>query len=364
MFAADRKGSILEFLPEQLKSFRFENGKYYVSMEVNVEGKMQRLFLEFLIHGKLDMFYYRDANSDEHYYASGEDGRLIELRNDEKDVYVEGVHYRMESRQYAGVLKVLVKDSPETVKEVDDTQLSHKSLIGVARDYHNSVCMDEKCIIYEKNIPKVSLFLGPEIGVNLNTVSNLRNSFPTYMYYFSVGNWQWSCDPSIGVFVNLVVPLLNERSSVEYKLSANRMTTRLNSYTREDTYDMMVSDDILCTQYSIENAILYKYVFLPSRISPFIDFGGFINYCFSTDYSRHHVMYGANGNIFDERYDTVSPFNKTQYGLVIGGGVNVKASRKFELCLNIRYYAGFGLYTNLLTNTVAISIGMPFRIFN
>ena len=116
----------------------------------------EKLFLEYLIHGKVDIYYYRDE-SGEHYFAQKGDDRLVPLTNDEKSHYANGIEYLQESNQYIGMLKYLFQESPEVSRETESVTLDHKSLIKISKKYHNAVCTDEQCIIYEKKIPKADV---------------------------------------------------------------------------------------------------------------------------------------------------------------------------------------------------------------
>lgn len=46
--------------PDEINSFRFFDSKYYVSKTLIVDDKTEQLFLEYLINGIVDMYYYRD----------------------------------------------------------------------------------------------------------------------------------------------------------------------------------------------------------------------------------------------------------------------------------------------------------------
>ena len=45
----------------------------------------------------------------------------------------------------------------------------HNTLINLAKDYHNTVCKDESCIIYQKKVPSVRVNLELVLGmINYN----------------------------------------------------------------------------------------------------------------------------------------------------------------------------------------------------
>ena len=57
LFRKKEDGEILEFSPEQIKSYRFLNGKYYVSKSIQNKDKIESKFLEYLIDGIVDIYY-------------------------------------------------------------------------------------------------------------------------------------------------------------------------------------------------------------------------------------------------------------------------------------------------------------------
>ena len=352
-----------EYSPESLRGFRFTNGKYYISKHLIENDKDELLFLEYLIHGKVDIFYYRDENSDEFYFIDKGDGRLLPLTIEEKDVSIEGVNYRQETKKYVGVLKYVMQDSPLVSQEAETTDLNHMSLIKIAKDYHYSVCNDQQCIIYEKELPRIRFFLGPVIGLNLNLITrSSSNSFPSYYYYFAYGSFKTTLDPAIGASFRLNLPLLNEKLSVNDELTLNRLTTRISSEYYDEAIGITSYDNINCIQYCINNSFLISYEITKGKVRPVFSIGGFFNYSFQCSYIRDHQDVLYTGVVFSPYQDNDSPFKKLIYGPAIGFGVNARLSSTLEIATQLRYSAALGLYPNLLTNIFSLTVSMPFRL--
>lgn len=152
------EGSTIEYSPYQLSAFRFTDSKYFISHEV--EGKM--VFLEFLISGRLNVFYVRDEEG-EHYFVEKDGTGFSELPYEERIIYEGNRFYETTSRNHQGILRYYMKDAPsmgERINEFGEPQ--HKNLISLAKDYHNLVCTDESCIIYEKKLPAMKFV--PELS--------------------------------------------------------------------------------------------------------------------------------------------------------------------------------------------------------
>jgi hypothetical protein len=71
---------------------------------------------------------------------------------------------------------------------------NHDNLISLAKDYHNAVCTDDKCIIYAKKLP--SFKVGLEVAVGQMFVND---------YIFGKYNF-----PMAGILAHIWMPLVNE----------------------------------------------------------------------------------------------------------------------------------------------------------
>ena len=183
-FKQANSDSIINYYPYEIKKFRFEHSKCYVSRIVE-SGR--HIFLEYLVKGKLNVYYYRNHKSD--YYLIDKEGFPLKVIP-----YYKGIKYKedgtpilYESTAHIGLLKLYTQGSPdfklnpEKIRSID-----HYNLINFAKDYHNSVCKDEDCIIYARETPfiKASFELTYErshFRQDLGDLSN-PNSFGTYIY--------------------------------------------------------------------------------------------------------------------------------------------------------------------------------------
>lgn len=188
-----RNDSITQiYTPNDISAFRFTDSKYFVCKEVN----NQMVFLEYLIKGKVEIYYMRDELGD-HYYLEKEGVQLSEIPyvKDVKSINGRDMYY--ESTRHIGFLKYYMQDAPEIQTKIQNfKQPDHNNLIKLAEAYHYAVCEDEECIIYEKQ--------QPFIKVNLETVAGVVN-FPNNPaveegYHFLTG-----------ALVHLWMPRLNEK---------------------------------------------------------------------------------------------------------------------------------------------------------
>lgn len=189
--------TIKEYSPNDIKAFRFIESKYYVSKEINATI----FFLEYLIKGKVNIYYMRD-NEGDHYYLDKEDVSLIEIPYEEGIKYVDDKPVYFETKKHIGLLNYYMQDAPEfqsriqTIKKPD-----HQNLIKLAEEYHNAVCEGEKCIIYEKSIPFIKIL--PEILYGKIKYTNVED--------WNVEDFNDKVYTHIGIICHIWMPRTSEK---------------------------------------------------------------------------------------------------------------------------------------------------------
>lgn len=154
-------GTIVEYTPNDLKAFRFTDGKYFVAME----AKNRKVFLEFLIKGKLNIYYLRDENGD-HYFLDKDGIKLTEIPYEEGTKYVDDKQVFYTTKKHIGILSYHMNDAPQFQSRIQAFKKpNHQNLIKLAEDYHNAVCKDEKCVVYKKNVPLLKISVNPFVGL-------------------------------------------------------------------------------------------------------------------------------------------------------------------------------------------------------
>jgi hypothetical protein len=185
--------NITEFIPTDILGFRFTDSKYYISKEV--DGKM--VFLEYLVKGKVDIYYMRDKIGD-HYYLDKEDSALTELPYNEEIRYRDGKKYIYKSTKHIGLLNVYLQDAPGLQSEINNIKKpEHQNMVKLAEDYHNVVCNGEKCIIYEKKQPLIK--------VNYEILAGVYKA--TNTEFFDFGKFPLQT----GILLHFWLPRLNEK---------------------------------------------------------------------------------------------------------------------------------------------------------
>ncbi len=164
---------IFEYTPDSIAAYRFIDSKYYITREVNGLN----VFLEYLVKGEVNIYFYRD-NTGDHYYLDKENVKLTEIPYEEGIKYTEkGVPYFYRTTRHIGFLSYYMQDAPNFKKKIEEVEKpDHQRLIEIAGDYHKAVCKDEPCIIFEKKEPLFKFNIELVAGlVNYLDVSDLRD---------------------------------------------------------------------------------------------------------------------------------------------------------------------------------------------
>lgn len=343
------------FKPDQIKAYRYTNSKYYVSKFVDTGDKKEYIFLEFLINGIVDIYYYHDDLGD-HYFIDDGSGNLYALKNEDKEIIKDNVLYTKESKEYVGVLRYTFKDSPTVSNQVQNISLDHKSLLKITQEYHNEVCTDEECIIYEKKLPKKKHAFGLLVGLNGITIS--EQTIPPDHYYLMNSNFGITFFPSIGFYYKVNMPQVNESLYFQYEGTFYyRKLTTSNCYKVEIYYNEYLND-ITLKQLVFDNVALLKYEFPKGQIRPTFQIGGFLSYSLMTDYNRYEEKKSFSGYTQYTYETNESPFLNFDYGISCGVGLKIIYLKDKELFVDFKYKRGFGLLEGLNTNTFLMNVGL------
>lgn len=117
--------------------------------------------MEYLIKGKANVYYFKGLNS-KHYYIQKEAGEIIELTESKEYRQINGTRYLLPPK-YKSKLTAILSDA-DVKPSIQKTSLEYKSLISLAKEYHEKVCDTEACVVYARKRNKIireySVFAG------------------------------------------------------------------------------------------------------------------------------------------------------------------------------------------------------------
>ncbi len=338
------------FSATDIKAYRYNNSKYYVSKLIDNNGgkAKEKVFLEFLINGIVDIYCYRELG-DEQFFVDAGDGNLVKLKNETKEYTKNENSYFLESKEYIGVLKYIFKDSPTITQKAEYTPLSSKPLINIAKDYHNEICKDEECIIYEKKIPKFKVLLkaGPAIGFNKKEMIDSYD-IPPYISY--------------GAFISTNFPQLIKNFYINYKIVFGHIHYS-NQFSARSTYNPLTRHyDISFQRQLLENSVNLVYEFPLGKINPTIKLGGYRTDFIKTKYSRKvESEWDWEKSYFTE--STRNPFSDSDTGYLLGAGLILKNEKMPDVFLDFTYQRGYGTFESVSDGeykSYSVNLGLRF----
>ena len=331
IYRSDEDSDPVNFGPDEIAAFRFQQGKYYISKWLEINNEKSQVFAEYLVNGITDLFYYRDHNGD-HYFLEKEDGEVIELKEDLRTVEVDGKVYTRDTKRHIGLLKSAFSDCSEIQPDLETATLSHKSLITLTSEYHGYVCEDEQCLIYEKELPSVKLGIAPVLGYGSSSIR-----FPTYALLDHM-EFESSISPYLGVQLNLNSPRLNEKLYLQ--LDAGIVRNYFYAFSNVEVESAVHYVDVHLNSLFMHYILAFKYKFPKGRVRPTIAAGGLASHMIKNEI-RYIQESQSEGVVY--AYETNSlPMAIMHWGGMLQAGLDFELSDDWTCFAQFRYQVGRG----------------------
>ena len=339
--------------PGEIKAYRIENSKYYVSKEIEIDSTKKTVFLEYLMHGIVNLYYFKDIINQ--YFFIEKDGKMILLSNDRSEVVKKGkgpmgeyeTRYYVFSNQYIRVLQYLFQDCPSLANEIKTTGFDYKPLLRVTKDYHNLVCKDQQCIDFTRTTRK-GMFVEPYAGL-INSWMGLRTSKDKVHQQKPYGGFRIRFKPFKG-YNNFDLLAGVNYSSNEFQ---GDYENSLNAY--DLPYRIYVKYNIIRVPITVEYTIPLK------KIQPFVSAGYENIFLTSPSYSVYRMH-------LNQLFEEDTKFRSYQAGFIAGVGVKYLFSPGAYIFLKneVEYripVAKFGwVLDNQRITSDMLSFGIGFKI--
>jgi hypothetical protein len=355
VFKSTTESSNITYTASDLRAYRFDNGKYFVSKSLPPPNYNTILFLEYLINGIVDIYYYRD-NVGEHYLLENEEGKLTKLKETQRKNTINGKTYITPIKEYVGILKMEFSKNMDVANKVDAVGLNHKSLIKIVNEYHDAVCDEYACIIYEKKLPKPKRSFGFVAGMQTINFSVNKGFIPQEK--FDIEEFNGSKSVAIGLFYKQNLPSINERLNILYELTYSKLT--LQKQWTEPAALVTITQNESYISHAFNNNVSIIYQFPKGQIQPMIFTGVFFNY-FNSNYEwSFSSKNNSNNAVQGTDYSNANPFQNKDLGYALGIGIRNESFFNKEAYLSFKYQNGVGFRKHLLTNAFHLNLGIDF----
>ncbi|XOV91368.1 MAG: hypothetical protein ACFHWX_14260 [Bacteroidota bacterium] len=315
-FKEQKSSKQIKLQPEEIMSYQFDDGRLFLSKEIYVDSVKRTAFVEFLVDGISDLYFYRDPD---HYFyiIESEKGQVIELQ-EQKITELDVAKKDFDPFWHVRKLKVAFADCMEIQPQVEQASFTHKSLIKLTKDYHNYVCDDYECIVYEKSLGPPKIYFSPLIGVSASNIKFVDS-------FYSGFNFDQNMNAAFGGEIEAVLALINSRISVQLDVlfRKNNYHGNYNGY-----YDLYINNNLM--QYSL----LFKYRFLSGIIRPSLGVGFSANTLNNLSYRA--IIENIPGQPSETEITDIH-MKSGMAGGVIQLGINYRVFKDRELFTNFRY---------------------------
>ena len=233
LFSPEQDGNYKEYSPNDISEYRIKNGKYYVVKEFKLNEKEMKIFVEYLVDGIADLYYFRLPNKEQYLIKKeGEPLTVIEGKVEVKvDVTDEAYKNQTASlkklsnstptvsskSKSQGQLNYLFREDPAIREKVKNMNFDQRSMIRLTKSYHNKVCKDYDCIIFNKETSLSKKSIGLTVG---GTMGNLKfwtddNTFESLVDVEITRK----ITPAIGVNYSSTIPYVNTKMLIETYLT-------------------------------------------------------------------------------------------------------------------------------------------------
>jgi hypothetical protein len=313
-----------EFKPFGIKGYGFTDNKYYVSKNVKSDGKEIPLFLEYLVNGANDLFYYA-VGSDLHYFIEKRNGQMFELINAQDSVYVDGKLYMRENKRYVGILKYAFADCQKILPEIDKATMEQKYLISLVKRYNECIGGDEKSIVYKKQLPFVRFRFAPLISLE-HPQFQFNDS-----YHDRTVPSKTAVSPSFGFKTNAIFP----RTSNNFSLQLSGEYSKNSFYGTGISPVTEAAEEIFINITGIKGKLGLKYAWPRGKIRPTIMVGG--NIIFITDKDGKITDHADPVPIFIAEFKDYMIGDKPMTGYSAEIGIDYHSKASVVPFLNIGY---------------------------
>jgi hypothetical protein len=345
-FSTSLKEDPVLYYPGSIAGYRVNDDKFYIS---KVLYNSDTLFVEYLVNGVTDLYYYKDFEGP-HYLVENEE-KLLELTNYGDVIYEkDDKAKRISKDQRTGMLNYYFSDCTDIQPEIEDMNLSHKSLIRLTKDYHMYTCEEgQECIVYEKKIPAVRLGLAPVIGYYF---SDYEVKDDPYLDEFVFEDDRY---PAFGIGISLNPQRFSDNFYIQLEaLIGHFSTTGMDKF----RYGLKTEYHSIYLEYDfLKMMIPVSYSFPTGKIRPDILFGGGLIRTFNPDVKRTIEIEG-------EAYYTVNyempRINEWYASIFARIGASYHFNKRMQLFLNAGYEFSSGMSLEYATYMKSFSIHSGF----
>jgi hypothetical protein len=250
-------------------------------------------------------------------------------------------------------LNILTSDCDKIRSQTNSTSLSVKSLIKVAKKYHELTCPGQECIIYEKNEPakvRLTVFSGIVfVNGKAENIINMKGE----------GKFRAGINYNQGILIEIQnMPLFSENLSLFSGVIYQKENLYMHNQPSTAGSLDVVTIDYNCTYIKVPLGI--KYAIIKKKIEPSISLGVCLFNRLHGDAS--YTAYFVNGDELIKTSETDLTINKSGISFIGGFSLLYNANKNMGFQLGLGYEYKDNLIDSNFGRTNSQSLALDFGI--
>jgi len=266
-FKQNEKAAVQLFAPNQITGYRFFNGKNYISKGIEFGSNEKKMFVEFLVEGKVNLYFYRDFLGN-HYLLHKRGIPIKEISQSNELIQRNDTVLQRKILIKRGLVQYFLQDCPQLFPEIEKlTFCTHENLIQLLLKYHNLACPNDMCILYVKESPVIKFYIQSTVDIfNALSLLSFGNTYDS--------GFGWYRTTTIGVLGGMSMPLTNEKLYFRTGFIFSRVYTNPESNIYKLPLEFQYNDDTKRVSPTFGlglNLIYTKYI--PFAVHPTMNVG-------------------------------------------------------------------------------------------
>jgi len=336
-FKASREDNVMQYTSDDIKGYGFFNDKFYQSEIITSEKDTAKVFIEVLIKGTLNLYYYRGR-----FFVQKADQDLLEIKEEIIIQEKDKKRYAVSTNKHLKLLAALTYECPIPVDRLEKLKLNQKELTEITENYNTCVAT-QNGITYKEYKPWRLIQFGVLAGINTTSLSFTTNGEESI--YLSEAEFIHTPSPTIGVFLNVQSPRIDERLSLQLEALYNQ--DKFLGYSDVNIFNTRSRNDMTIELSKIRSAALARYTFPQFKIMPYVGAGVAGNFILSSKSER--IEESQRDETIWISYSDAIDLSKRYlvYTAMIGGKYPIKKDRFVTLELKYewanREYKGYNV---------------------
>lgn len=314
-----------QYGPQDVRGYRFSEGKFFITIHVGSDEFEGPVFMEYLIKGQANIYRYLN----DRFFIETVDG-MQELKNTEKDVEHKGDKYVQLKKEYVLILNYFMRDA-NMRDQIQSVRYNSKSLVNLAKRYHENVCNDEECIVYEKSFSRLKFRYRATGGLsfgkfNFGRISETNFSSGGYagfgMELRNISPWVEKFSVSLDLVfsrqTSYNIQAISDQTGVPvtyegeyFVLAKDRSVTFLGN--NDPSASVFDEFDLEINPVSLSVPVVLNFYFSKGTVAPYVGLGGVAEFLLgrNEEFVYHHYQDGLGKSIPSTRFGVVGRLGAT-----------------------------------------------------